>query len=36
MSVHGSAFVSAIEEDDDQKLIEKVEEIQTPIAVVGA
>jgi hypothetical protein len=36
MSTHKDASVSAIEESDEGKLIRKVEEIQTPITMIGA
>ncbi|XP_050890086.1 uncharacterized protein LOC127095442 [Lathyrus oleraceus] len=36
MSMHKDAFVSAIKESDEGKLICKVEEIQTPITMIGA
>lgn len=36
MPTHGGALVSAIEEVNKGELIKKVEEIQTPIAVIGA
>ncbi|XP_050878831.1 uncharacterized protein LOC127082643 [Lathyrus oleraceus] len=36
MPTHKDAFVSAIEESDQDKLIRKVEEIQTPIARIRA
>jgi len=36
MLTHKDAFISAIEESDEGKLIRKVEEIQTPITMIGA
>lgn len=36
MPTHGGASVSVIEEPSKGELIKRVEEIQTPIAVIGA